>query len=82
MTQEVFNHEVKKIAKGWFWKWVLEKALPFIWANRSYIFELLKKEQSERPKSLMAGCNKHAITDPHYGELGDYDRNCVWHPWT
>lgn len=84
MTQQEFNYEVQKTAKGSFWKWVLRVALPFLWENRAFILALLKKNEKEEgaAQNMLGGCNKNAITDPHYGELGEYDAQCNWHPWT
>lgn len=84
MRQEQFNTEVTKVAKGRFWKWLLKKVLPFIWENRAFILALLKKnEKDEAGKmNMLGGCNKNNINDPHYGEAGEYDAQCNWHPWT
>ncbi len=84
MTQDKFNSEATKIARGSFWKWVLKQALPFIWENRAFILALLKKNEKDEGsvQQLMSGCNKNNINDPHYGEAGYYDAQCNWHPWT
>jgi hypothetical protein len=87
MTQQEFTTEAQVIAKGRFWKWILKNALPFIWENRVFILALLKKNEKEERENnkiqgLMAGCDKNRFDDPHYGEAGEYDRNCNWIPWT
>ena len=84
MTQQEFSNKAQVIAKGSFWKWVLKSALPFIWENRAFILALLKKAEKEeiKPQGLMSPtCNKNDPNDPNYGKAGNYDSECVWHPW-
>lgn len=87
MTQQEFTTEAQVIAKGRFWKWVLKTALPFIWENRAFILSLLKKAEKEEKTGKVHGlmysptCNKNDPNDPHYGQAGSYDDQCVWHPW-
>lgn len=43
--------------------------------------EEIKDDLEKQPVRKLDGgyCDKTKPDDPHYGELGDYDSNCVWH---
>lgn len=53
-----------------------------IYKNREAILSVFREWESGEQNIALRGCNKNAITDPHYGELGEYDSQCNWHPWT
>jgi len=50
--------------------------------NREAILSVFRECESGKQSVALRGCNKNAITDPHYGEAGEYDSQCNWIPWT
>lgn len=39
-----------------------------------------KKECKPKVQTLGGGCDKTDPNDPHYGQAGDYDKDCNWIP--
>jgi hypothetical protein len=84
MTQQKFNEQLLKIVKpkGWFLTFLLTKLLPFLWKHKDELADVFRKKQISVSKSMTSPtCNKNDPNDPNYGKSGNYDSDCVWHPW-
>lgn len=96
MTQQEFNYIEQKVkvdltpeirslipsVLGWLLRAIFPKIEAKIIAFIVGIVEHFLDKRESTDVQAKGRCNKHAITDPHYGEAGDYDKDCNWIPWS
>lgn len=72
MKKELGDHIGKK--NGWLLELAELAILGIKW--------LFAKNKLKVTKTMTSPtCNKNDPNDPNYGKAGNYDSDCVWHPW-